>query len=202
MRVLMGTVLAVLTALTTLAQSPVEIKGILAKKRTAQVKLFKVAEGKAIEIATILPEEKGKFGFLFYPEYEGLYVIGTGTAISATDNYKFYLKSGDQLSFTINDSTYVLTGKLNTKENMVLSDWHNLTNPLLQKSLNFMRNNSTYVDYFPLQETVVAKSNNFLKGRATGNARFDKQIKDIMSIDLANYATTFLNTPRSAHPTV
>lgn len=183
-----------------MAQAPVQVAGLFKKKRTATVKLFKVAEGKTVEMSSTVPAENGGFGFLFYPDYEGLYVIGTGTTTSATDNYKFYFKPGDQLSLTLNDSTYVLTGKLNTKENMVLSEWHNLTNPLLQKSVNFMRNNSTYVDYFPVQEAILVKAKNFLNGKATGNVKFDKQIKDIMSVDLANYATTFLNTPRSAHP--
>lgn len=184
------------------AQQHVQISGLLKKKKAVPVKLFKVAEGKAIEIASTTPAEKGGFGFLFYPDYEGLYVIGTGTAISATDNYKFYLKAGDQLSLTINDSTYVLTGKLNSKENTVLTEWHQLTRPLLQKSVNFMRSNSTFVDYFPQQESIVAQAKTFTNGKATGNAKFDKAIKDIMSVDLANYASTFLNTPRSAHPKV
>ncbi|WEK18988.1 MAG: TlpA disulfide reductase family protein [Candidatus Pedobacter colombiensis] len=202
MKSLFGVILSVLITFTTLAQSPVEVMGVLSKKKVLPVKLFKVAEGKAVEIATTTPAEKGRFGFLFYPDYEGLYVIGTGTAISATDNYKFYFKPGDRLSFMINDSTYVLIGKLNSKENMVLTDWHNLTNPLLQKSINFMQSRSTFVDYFPQQEEIVAKSKTFLTGKTTGNVKFDKQIKDIMSVDLANYATAFLNTPRSAHPSV
>lgn len=200
MKKMMGTILFLLTTTIVSAQMPVKVTGIFNKKRTVAIKLFKVAEGKAVEMASTIPAEKGGFGFLFYPDYEGLYVIGTGNANSATDNYKFYFKSGDQLSLTLNDSTYVLTGKLNTKENTVLSEWHNLTNPLLQKSINFMRNNSTYVDYFPVQEAIVAKAKNFLIGKVTGNVKFDKQIRDVMSIDLANYATTFLNTPRSAHP--
>lgn len=197
-----GSGILLLLSVSIMAQSPVQVTGLLKKKRASVVKLFKVAEGKTIEIATATPAEKGGFGFLFYPDYEGLYVIGTGTVISATDNYKFYLKPGDRLSFMINDSSYVLTGKLNSKENMVLTDWHNLTNPLLQKSINFMRSRSTFVDYFPEQEEIVAKSKTFLTGKTTGNIKFDKQIKDIMSVDLANYATAFLNTPRSAHPSV
>ncbi|WP_343522711.1 TlpA disulfide reductase family protein [Pedobacter sp.] len=191
-----------LASLTAMAQLPVEVKGLLKKKRLSAVKLFKVKDGKAVEIANTTPAEKGQFGFLFYPEYEGLYVIGTGNEGSPNDNYKFYFKGGEELSLNLLDSSYVLTGKKNSKENTVLSQWHDLTNPLEQKAINFMKVQSTFVDYFPQQEEIVAKSKTFLNGKATGNVNFDKEIKSIMAWDLACYATNFLNTPRSAHPSV
>lgn len=202
MKKLLSAGLLCLASLTTMAQAPVEVKGLLKKKRSSAVKLFKVKYGKSIEIANASPSATGQFGFLFYPEYEGLYVIGTGNEGSPNDNYKFYFKGGEQLSVSLLDSSYVLTGKLNSKENTVLTQWHDLTFPLEQKAINFMKVQSTFVDYFPEQEEIVAKSKTFLNGKSTGNAKFDKQIKDIMALDLASYATNFLNTPRSAHPSV
>ncbi len=65
-----------------------------------------------------------------------------------------------------------------------------------------MKTHSTFVDYFPQQEEIVAKSKTFLVGKTTGNARFDQSMKRYMAWDLAGYATNFLNTPRSAHPSV
>jgi hypothetical protein len=191
-----------IAALSASAQMPVEITGHLIKKRLSPVKLFKVVEGKAVEISSIAPTEKGNFGFLFYPEYEGLYVVGTGTVGSPNDNYKFYFKSGDKLAVNLLDSSYVLTGKLNSKENIVLTQWHDLVFPLEMKAVNFMKVQSTFVDYFPLQEEIVTKTKSFLIGKATGNAKFDKNIQQYMKWDLASYATNFLNTPRSAHPAV
>ncbi|WAC40819.1 TlpA family protein disulfide reductase [Pedobacter sp. SL55] len=91
---------------------------------------------------------------------------------------------------------------MNSKENIVLKQWRDLTNPLYQKAINFMKVQSTFMDYFPQQEAIVAKSKTFLNGKATGNAKFDQQIKEIMQLDLASYATNFLNTPRSAHPSI
>ncbi|MNQ87560.1 Thiol-disulfide oxidoreductase ResA [compost metagenome] len=85
---------------------------------------------------------------------------------------------------------------------MVMKQWSELTNPLYQKAINFMGKNSTFMDYFPQQEAIVAKAKTFLNGKATGNTKFDKQMKDIIELDLANYATNFLNTPRSAHPSL
>lgn len=189
-----------LATATLFAQAPVEITGVLVKKRITPVKLFKVFEGKPVEIATTTPETKGKFGFIFYPEYEGLYVIGTGTVGSPNDNYKFYFKSGDKLSVSILDSSYVLTGKLNSKENQLLTQWHDLVHPIEHKSINFMKTQSTFVDFFPVLESTTAKAKTFLTGKTTGNAMFDKNIRQYMAWDLASYATNFINTPRSAHP--
>jgi len=191
-----------LGALAASAQSPVEITGTLIKKRLSPVKLFKVLEGKAVEISNTTPAENGKFGFIFYPTYEGLYVLGTGTVGSPNDNYKFYFKGGEKLAVNLLDSSYVLTGKLNSKENVVLTQWHDLVFPLEMKAVNFMKVQSTFVDYFPLQEEIVAKTKTFLNGKATGNAKFDASIKKYMAWDLASYATNFINTPRSAHPAV
>lgn len=205
MKILKKTFAVALLAIGTMsasAQQPVEVTGTVIKKYINPVKLFKVAEGKAVEIANITPTKGGKFGFMFYPEYEGLYVIGTGLPGSPNDNYKFYLKGGDKLAVNLLDSSYVLTGKLNSKENIVLTQWHDLVFPLEHKAVNFMKVQSTFVDYFPLQEEIVAKTTTFLNGKTTGNAKFDKNMKTYMTWDLASYATNFLNTPRSAHPAV
>lgn len=197
----LGAVLSLLS-LSVSAQLPVEITGTLVKKRLSPVKLFKVAEGKAVELSTTTPATNGKFGFIFYPEYEGLYVVGTGVPGSPNDNYKFYFKGGDKLAVNLLDSSYVLTGKLNSKENIVLTQWHDLVFPLEMKAVNFMKVQSTFVDYFPQQEEIVAKTKSFLLGKATGNAKFDKNMQRYMAWDLASYASNFLNTPRSAHPAV
>lgn len=199
---LFATVLVLSMGTSTLfAQVPVEITGLLKKKRPA-VKLFKVDEGKTVEIANSVPAEGGKFGFLFYPEYEGLYVIGTGTALSPNENYRFYLKAGDKLSLVLDERDYELSGKSNSEENLLLDQWTKLSNPIYQKSINFMGVNSTFVDFFPELEAVAAQSKTFLNGKTTKNKKFNQQVKDIIQLDMVNYATSFLNTPRSAHPSV
>lgn len=200
-KLILNTALAFAFAGTLHAQAPVEIKGALNTSYPKQVKLFKVVEGKTVEIANASPQKK-KFGFLFYPEYEGIYVVGTGNELSPNDNHLFYFKGGEQLDITLSDTSYTLNGKLNSKENIVLKQWKDLTNPLYQKAINFMKVQSTFMDYFPQQKNIVAKSKTFLNGKATGNPKFDKQIKDIMQLDLISYATNFINTPRSAHPSL
>lgn len=180
----------------------VEITGVLKMKKNTAVKLFKVVEGKNVEISNTMPEENGgRFGLLFYPEYEGLYVIGTGYAMTYNYNYKFYFKGGEKLSLALLDTTYVLNGKLNSKENMVLTQWHDQIASLEDKSVNFGKRNSTFVDFFPLLEEQNKKSKTFLNGKATGNKKFDRSMKDYMAWDLAGYAANFMITPRAVHPT-
>ncbi|MGY0035192.1 hypothetical protein [Pedobacter sp. NJ-S-72] len=67
-----------LSACAAVAQQPVEITGLIKKRTDKPVKLFKVLEGETIETFTAKPDKDGRFGFVFYPEYEGLYAVGTG----------------------------------------------------------------------------------------------------------------------------
>ena len=182
--------------------NPVQIKGEL-KYKADNVRLFKVSEGRIIEIANSTVAKSGRFGFLFFPDYEGIYVLGTGNENQQMDNYKFYLKGEDQLDITLMDTTYLLNGTSNSKENTIMKQWFDFTNSLFQKSINFMKVQSTYIDYFPQQEAIIAKSRDFLVGKATGNIRFDKEIKTIMQMDLINYATFFISSSaRTVHPKV
>jgi thiol-disulfide isomerase/thioredoxin len=196
------TSLTMFAASTVFAQSPVQIKGTFDKEFIKTIKLFKVAEGNMEEIASAQPQLNKKFGFTFYPEYEGFYAIGSGTIGSQTDNYIFYFKSGDQLEFTISEKNYELTGSNNSKENQILSRWHEEVRPIEQKAFNWMKVQSTFVDFFPDLESVVAKANTFTKDNKSGNSKFDSRLQDYIQWDLAANATNFLNTPRSAHPAV
>lgn len=185
-----------------MAQKPVEVIGTLQLDKVVPVKLFEVADGKAKEIGSNTPTAKGNFGFLFYPEYEGIYLIGAGIETNPTNLFKFYLKEGDKLSIGIGDTGYVLTGKKNSKENIVLKDWYNLMYPLEQKAFYFYRANSTYVDFFPQLEAKVADAESFAKEHKTKNAKFNNYLPTYMKWDLAAIATNFLNTPRTVHPSV
>jgi len=191
-----------LSALQAQAQLPVEITGSLKKAKKNQVRLFKVSDGKPVELAVYNVSGNGRFGFLFQPEYEGFYLVGTGGATSPGDNYKFYFKGGEKLNLSLLEKDYVLEGKTNSKENMVLKQWHDLVWTIEEKAFNFTRVQSTFVDFFPQLEDIAAKSKTFLNRKTTGNVKFDKLMKDNMKWDLAAYATNFLNTPRGAHPSI
>lgn len=190
-----------LCVITAVAQKPVIIDGRFTGNKPAEVKLCKVANGVSLVIATAQSNNKGKFGFRFFPEYEGLYVVGTGSTLSPVGNYKFWLKEGDQLSITLTDSSYALSGLNNTKENQALTEWYKLLGPLMWKSFYFNRVNSTYVDFFPELQQVLANQKGLMKRTGnTGNRKFDAALKNMINLDIAYAAVNFLYTPRSAHP--
>ncbi len=184
------------------AQKSVTIDGAFAREKfkPAEVKLFKVEEGVPRIIATSQPNSKGKFGFQFFPEYEGWYLVGTGSVIGPTNNYKFWLKPGDKLSLNITDSSYVLTGTLNSKENLAVARWYKMAWPVEWKSVYFSRTMSTYVDFFPELNKLLSRYKPWLATQVTGNKKFDAALKKTTSLDLAFFAVNFLQTPRSAHP--
>lgn len=188
------------------AQQPVTITGQLKfeKLHIKPVKLFKVSNGTLYQIAETNPTADGRFGFIFYPEYEGLYVVGTGGALSPMGNYKYYLKPGDKLSVSFSDWDYALTGSENSKENEVLYQWHKLTDGIYQKAINLFSpaGRSTYVDFFPDFKATEAKTKNWFQGKETGNAKFNKEMPGIMRMDMATIGLDFLRTPRAAYPSV
>lgn len=184
------------------AQSPVQITGTANHQAVKTIKLFKVSEGEMIEIASSIPQGDKKFGFTFYPSYEGFYALGTGAMGSQTDNPVFYFKPGDQLELSLTDTGYALTGKKNSKENLVLAEWKKVVDPVYQKAFNWTRTQSTFVDFFPDLEQVSQQATVFAKTHKTGNKLFDSRLDSYVIWDLAANATNFLNTPRSAHPSV
>lgn len=187
--------------LSAFAQQTVGITGQLLTERKKPVKLFAVENGAPTEIANIKPTQEGHFGFQFYPEYEGLYLIGTGTTMSPQDSYKFWLKPGDQLAVHITDSGYNLVGDYNSPENRILSDWNKFAWELEWKSIYFMKNRSTYVDFFPLLNETLPKTQPWLKSQpSSGNKKFDNQLKKIVELDMAFIANNYLSTPRTVHP--
>ncbi len=184
------------------AQKLATIDGQLNQTSPTEVRLFKIEYGTPAIISSVQPEKNGKFEFQFFPDYEGLYMIGTGTAAAPSNNYKFWLKPGDHLSLHFADSSYALTGADNSKENQVLDQWHKIAWPLEWKSVYFEKGlNSTYVDFFPLLNKKIAEANTWLASqKGTGNKKFDRLLKKIVDADIAFFTNTFLRTPRTAHP--
>jgi len=56
---------------------PANITGTVDKNDIVRVSLFKVLNGRLVEVALSIPDSEGRFGFRFTPEYEGFYVIGS-----------------------------------------------------------------------------------------------------------------------------
>jgi len=184
-----------------IAQTPVQIRGVLQKETIGTVRLFKVQNGDMVELASSEPADGGRFGFVFYPENEGFYAIGTGRAGSETDNHTFYFKGGDRLDIAIDDDGYRLVGADNSRENTVLHAWQALIAPLDRKAFQWMKPPfSTFVDFFPDLERIAAEADGFAIRHKTGNKKFDRLFSSFAKWNMASCAAQFLNTPRSAHP--
>lgn len=190
-------------AMIALAQKPVEIKGTLSSSDSKQLKLYSVLEGTLEEITAFNVKDDGAFRFLFYPEYEGFYVFGTGTSTAPSHNNIFYFKDGDQLNIDLTDTTYVLQGRSNSKENQILSAWFEQSFKVKQKSIEWKRHylGSTFVDFFPDLEKLYKDSPAFIARYKSNNPKFDKTFPIIVKWDIASFGLSYLFTGRRVHPT-
>jgi len=191
-------VAAIMTSLFALAQKPSNINGTLVTPVTKKVGLFKVLNGRLVEIATSMTDSKGRFAFRFTPEYEGLYAVGAGNPLSQQGLYRFYFKGDEVLNVQLEKDSYTLVEK-NTPENEALYAWDKQSKTFRDKGLT-PGGMSTYVDFFPEVEAFKVKLDGIKKGVKTGNAKFDQFFPELVDYDFAYYATSFLQMPRSAHP--
>lgn len=158
--------------------------------------LWRVEKGEQHKMATATYAGNGYYGFNFIPEYEGFYVIGDDKFYQ----YPVYLKAGDAVSLYMDKDTVCLTGKHNSRENQALCEWANLSRTVRDKSLFFQKVRSTYEDFFPDFEQLLAASRDFKASIRTKNARFNELMARYVDYDLDNCALSFLYTPRSKHP--
>ena len=133
--------------------SPVIIQGKW-NRNGKDVSLYQVVSGRLEAVSTFVLQKDRSFGFVISPEEEGYYVVGSGYPQAKTDKYMFYFKPGDQLNVEITEDSYELVGE-NSAENKVIEQWHNMTQPLESMAVYFFKNQSTYVDFFPLLDDFI-----------------------------------------------
>ncbi|MDR6784005.1 thiol-disulfide isomerase/thioredoxin [Pedobacter africanus] len=161
------------------------------------IALMKIEDGQPVVVATTALAGDGSFGFLFKPEYEGFYAVGSPDLLKG--QFPVYIKAGDKAEVTFDSVSAEFTGT-NTPENTVLSKWANLTRNLKRKSVYFMGTFSTYEDFFPELTAVAAQTDAFRKTIHTKNPRFNELMRKVTFYDMDFYAVNFLRTPRSKHP--
>ena len=181
-----------------MAQNATIINGTADKKSYAKVFLYKVLNGRLVEIATATPDSSERFAFKFTPEYQGLYAVGGSDALSLRHVFKFYFKGNDELNIRLEKANYSLSGN-NSPENIALTDWFKASYSLLDKSV-YWTTISTYMDFFPEVEEMYTQLDAIKSRNKTGNAKFDAFFSKIVDFDFANLAIGYLYTPRSAHP--
>lgn len=176
------------------------ISGTIAAGADQKVTLYKIYNGRMAEISTITPNIDGRFGFRFAPDYEGLYVIGTGNPESNFGKRRFYFHGNEELDIELLPNGYVLKTCNRSPENKVLYNWDKMTDSIRNKSFT-PGGTTTFKDFYPQIEAIAAKLESIKKGIKTGNKTFDNLFPQLVDYDLAYYATQYNSMPRTVHPT-
>ncbi|MDR2027787.1 MAG: TlpA family protein disulfide reductase [Prevotellaceae bacterium] len=158
--------------------------------------LYKIVNGSLAEIASSSIYEDSTFCFATRPSKGDFYYIGPGKL--SADRYAFYLKPGDNLNFTVTANSYTLNGN-NSPENREVAKWHDFIQPLEWKAVYFDKENSTYVDFFPLLEEKLKALEDYPKN-VTANRDFNQAFEEYKKFNLLDIAIHFIYTPRTAHP--
>jgi thiol-disulfide isomerase/thioredoxin len=189
--------LTLITSIFASAQS-VQITYKVASERVpTEIALLSIVDGNTKILATSFPSKDGSAGFIFTPEYEGFYLIGS--AESTRPQFPLYLKGGENFNVIINDKNIQYLGKL-SPENKILSQWVALSEVVTNKSHYWMGSMSIYKDFFPDLDALVAKVPAFVAGVNTKNARFNTLMKDYVKFSTEYYAVNYIRVPRTAHP--
>jgi thiol-disulfide isomerase/thioredoxin len=178
--------------------NPVVISGKWGRGKLPYVTLYRLENGDLKEVATSeVSAPDSAFYFAHKPQREGFYFIGESKR--TLNRYAFYLKPQDAaLNFAVTESSYALTGD-NSPENRELTRWHDFIQPLERKSVYFMGEPSTYVDFFPLLEEKLELLAGYPKN-ATGSKAFEAAFEEYKKLNLLDIAVNFLYAPRTAHP--
>ena len=168
--------------------------------QATEMGLYKIDNSALVPIATS-QVINGKLAFAFHPDKEGYYAIAKHPR-SAMYRYTFYLKPGDDLSFSIEGDDYTLTdldGITNTPENRAIATWQDLVHPLEGKAIYFMGKESTFRDFFPQLEQMLPQIKAFPKAD-TPNERFNTSFENYKLFNLTEITNMLLQTPRAEHP--
>jgi thiol-disulfide isomerase/thioredoxin len=179
------------------AQEVTLISGVWERGNPDIAGLYKVADGALHDVAFSKIDGNHRFVFALNQEEEGFYAIALNST-STQHRYLFYLKPGDRLNLRITEESYELTGD-NTPENLAMAQWHDFVLPLERKSVYFQRQNSTYVDFFPLLDEKLEAMKSLPEAN-TPNSAFNAAFEEYKRNDFLFIAINFIQTPRSAHP--
>lgn len=171
-----------------------QIIGKVQDESLKEVTLYRTVDGNIQSYATTQVGPDGTYGFLFIPEQEGFYAVGTDRV-----HFPVWLKAGDVVGLNLQGLTANLHGK-NTPENEMLYRWESLADSIRIKAVLFEKVRSNYKDFFPIFPEFVSKAQDFQKKEQTGNKEFDEILKKKIGYDIDFYAIMFLQTPRTEHP--
>ncbi len=176
------------------AQKYTTVKGKVKADKLSGLNLYKTVDGALQLYATTTVAPDGSYGFSLVPEQEGFYTVGTEQM-----SHPIYVKGGEEINLDIYEKEARLNGK-NTGENKALFQWEEFSANVRLKSVYFRAVRSTYKDFFPDLEKLIAQLPGFKKQIRSGNKAFDELLRKKIDYDVDYYAIMFLYTPRTEHP--
>lgn len=178
--------------------SQVVVNGSWNRSGNGKVCLYDLKDGSIVEVARTTLSKDKRFGFVFYPDREGIYVIGNNDERFPSHKYNFYFKKNDELNVIITDTSYVLTGK-NSAENKEMERWHNLILLLERYALYTKQTRASFKEFYPELERVLPQVRAF-KTAKTGNAKFDQLFDQYREMDLVAMAADMVIMPKMGRP--
>ncbi len=142
------------------------------------------------------PQIEGRrFAFAVQSLPEGFYYVGDQ---ARRRFHRLYLKPGDQLNLTVNDSAMEMSGK--SAEAKVVADWEKLYAEIRKPAFDFTKIDMDYTGFFPLLNAFLPKADQFKSSIKTSNKAFNSWMKLVVDADVESAAMNFLYTPRGKHP--
>ncbi|MDR0559224.1 MAG: redoxin family protein [Prevotellaceae bacterium] len=173
------------------------VSGKWERGQPEKIHLYMMENGALKELASSTVAGDSTFAVVCKPDKQGdFFYIGKNQ--TQEDRYAFFLKPGDMLNLTVNDSACLLNGK-SSPENTAMTLWREFVREMEAKSVYNMRNRSTYADFFPLLEQKLKDLQNYPKSK-TGNSAFDNGFEKYRNINLLDIAVSYLFKPRTVHP--
>ncbi len=181
-------------------QDVVNIEGVsLLSNQKSVFRLFEIENGHLQEIASSVPNANGNFGFCFYPEKAGFFLIGTGNGNQPDDNYIFWLNKNDRLRLNFNDSGYHLVNGYYSPENAAMSEWFKTCKDLMNNSVYLRRNGKSKINSAVLfKNTENARTLWLSKRKKTNNKTFEQLLPwltyhDVVYFKSLNLLSVFSN---------
>jgi thiol-disulfide isomerase/thioredoxin len=170
---------------------PFTISGVWERGNPTEILLFEVISGRLEKVSVALVQNDGAFAMAYNPSAEGFFIIGTGDPLAKTNQYTFYFKPGDQLNIIVNEIGYTLVGD-NTRENMVMKNWHDFIQPPEWNEFYLDGKNPTITpqEFFRVLETKIEKP--YVPAR-TGNSNFDRAFAKYHKFDFMYNALWYLS---------
>ena len=160
------------------------------------LRLYMVADGNFVEVASSSITADNMFYFACKPEPEGFYYIGVNP--QPTNRFTIYLKRGDRLDMTITSNSWHFNGNVSV-ENRELKKWHEFVETIEQRAIYFQRFNSTFRDFFPALEEKYEELKKYPSSN-TGNKIFDRKFDSYKKLDFTAMALAYMFAPRGVHP--